>query len=93
MTTYHATEPWAGTKCLICGSTNLTDALLCGQCSAPLAIVHDVAAQERERSPPPRMPGWGSPEKGAEISSSLIPTPQFDITVGSAKERVIISWV
>ena len=48
MTTYHATEPWAGTKCLICGSTNLTDALLCGQCSAPLAIVHDVAAQERE---------------------------------------------
>jgi hypothetical protein len=48
VTTYHATEPWAGTKCLICGSANLTDALLCGQCSAPLAIVHDVAAQERE---------------------------------------------
>ena len=48
MTTYHATELQAGTKCLICGSTNLTDSLLCGQCSAPLAIVHDVAAQERE---------------------------------------------
>jgi len=48
VTTYHATELQAGTKCLICESTNRTDSLLCGQCSAPLAIVHDVAAQERE---------------------------------------------
>lgn len=48
MTTYQATEPWVGTKCLICGSTSITAAMLCAQCSAPLAIVNDVAAQERE---------------------------------------------
>lgn len=47
-TTYQTTETRMGTRCLICGSSNLTAAMLCGQCSAPLAVVHDVAAQERD---------------------------------------------
>jgi hypothetical protein len=36
------------TSCLICETTNSPDALLCKECSAPLAIVQDAAAQERE---------------------------------------------
>jgi len=37
-----------GTTCLICGKRNISDAVLCCECSAPLAIVHDAIAQERE---------------------------------------------
>ncbi len=34
--------------CLICGSRNKADAILCSECSAPLAIVHDAVAQQRQ---------------------------------------------
>lgn len=48
-TTYATSYPSVGgTRCLICNTTNLNDAVLCGECSAPLSIVHDAAAQERE---------------------------------------------
>lgn len=43
--------PVSGTTCLICGSNNSTNALACGQCCAPLAIVQDALTQER----PPRI--------------------------------------
>ncbi len=33
--------------CLICGTKNTGDAILCAHCSAPMALVHDSAAQER----------------------------------------------
>jgi len=33
--------------CLICDADNAPDALLCRECSAPLALVHESAAQER----------------------------------------------
>ncbi|HSW46601.1 MAG TPA: hypothetical protein VLM89_13635 [Phycisphaerae bacterium] len=36
------------TTCLICGKFNVVDAVLCCECTAPLAIVHDAIAQERE---------------------------------------------
>jgi hypothetical protein len=50
MTTLTAPLPAvsAGVHCLICGSRNATDALQCRECSAPLAIVRDCVAQERE---------------------------------------------
>lgn len=35
-------------NCLICGTQNLVDSPLCIECSAPMSIVHDVVAQERE---------------------------------------------
>jgi len=38
----------SGTTCLICGRYNVVDAVLCCECSAPLAIVHDAAAQQRD---------------------------------------------
>lgn len=38
----------SGTQCLICGTTNLRDAALCSACSAPMQLVHDVIAQERD---------------------------------------------
>ena len=41
-------EPTLGTRCLICGHPNPPDAVLCGECSAPMAIIHDSLAQERE---------------------------------------------
>jgi len=47
VTTY-ANDTLVGTDCLICGARNLSGASLCGQCSAPLAIVHDIAAQDRD---------------------------------------------
>jgi hypothetical protein len=37
-----------GTPCLICGTENPNEAVLCRECSAPMAIVHDSAAQERQ---------------------------------------------
>jgi hypothetical protein len=37
-----------GTKCLICDKSNTPDAILCAECSAPMAIAHDSIAQERE---------------------------------------------
>lgn len=36
------------TKCMICGAENPADAGLCGECCAPLALVQDTAAQDRE---------------------------------------------
>jgi len=44
-TTYATTH---GTTCLICATENPADAALCATCAAPLALVRDVAAQERE---------------------------------------------
>jgi len=41
-------ETVIGTSCLICGTDNPTEAVLCRECSAPLALVHDSAAQQRE---------------------------------------------
>ena len=38
----------SGTTCLICGKYNVVDAILCCECSAPLAIVHDAESQDRE---------------------------------------------
>lgn len=36
------------TKCLICGHDNEPDMLLCASCYAPMSIVQDARAQERE---------------------------------------------
>ena len=36
-----------GTECLICGGSNSEDAVLCGSCSAPMALVHDSITQGR----------------------------------------------
>lgn len=46
MTTYMAAPP--DSACLICGTTNLVGSMVCCECAAPMAIVHDVAAQGRE---------------------------------------------
>jgi hypothetical protein len=35
-------------RCLICGTENSTDAAICNECSAPMAIVHDTLAQDRK---------------------------------------------
>ncbi|HRX87355.1 MAG TPA: hypothetical protein P5572_20200, partial [Phycisphaerae bacterium] len=40
--------PRAGTQCLICNTVNPEEAVLCGKCSAPMAIVHDSVAQNRD---------------------------------------------
>lgn len=37
-----------GSACLICATQNKSDALLCRECSAPMALVHDAVAQERD---------------------------------------------
>ena len=34
--------------CLICGARNPAEAIMCADCSAPMALVHNAAAQERE---------------------------------------------
>ena len=34
--------------CLICGTRNPDSAIQCGVCFAPMAVVHDAIAQERE---------------------------------------------
>jgi len=36
-----------GATCMICRANNAATAVLCGECSAPMAIVHDSAAQDR----------------------------------------------
>jgi hypothetical protein len=41
-------EAEEGTQCLICDKTNMLDAVLCVECGAPMAIVHDSLAQGRE---------------------------------------------
>lgn len=41
-------EPVLGTRCLICEHPNPPDAMLCAECSAPMAIIHDSLAQQRE---------------------------------------------
>src|SRR6266511_1714292 len=50
MSTVYETTPAStlGTRCLICAHHNPPDALLCAECSAPMAIIHDSLAQERE---------------------------------------------
>lgn len=35
-------------RCLICGAANLFDAVQCCDCLAPMALVHDAIAQERD---------------------------------------------
>jgi hypothetical protein len=49
-TTYTSAYPEVedGTQCLICTKMNTPDAVLCAECGAPMAIVHDSIAQERE---------------------------------------------
>lgn len=37
-----------GLQCLICDTANPPNAMLCGECSAPLSIVEDSIVQERE---------------------------------------------
>lgn len=37
-----------GARCLVCDHPNSPDALLCGECSAPMSLVHDSLAQGRE---------------------------------------------
>lgn len=34
-------------QCLICDTPNAPDAILCQQCAAPMALVHEAAAQQR----------------------------------------------
>ena len=34
-------------RCLICESTNAPEAVVCGECSAPMALVHDALSQGR----------------------------------------------
>ncbi len=36
-----------GTPCMICGTENPNEAVLCRECSAPMALVHDSIAQQR----------------------------------------------
>jgi len=46
-----ASAPSAQTStidCLICGTQNPYEALLCGGCSAPMALIHESVAQQRE---------------------------------------------
>ncbi len=38
----------SSTVCLICGTANSRDAVLCRDCSAPLALVREIAIQRRE---------------------------------------------
>lgn len=38
----------SGTECLICKTPNSDQAILCGNCSAPMAIVHDSTTQGRD---------------------------------------------
>ena len=35
-------------KCLICESDNPHEAVICGSCSAPMALIHESVAQQRE---------------------------------------------
>jgi hypothetical protein len=37
-----------GLPCLICGADNSEDSVLCRECSAPMALVHDALAQQRD---------------------------------------------
>jgi len=47
MSTVSSTTP-SYTDCLICGAHNQRDAAQCHECFAPMALVHDSIAQERE---------------------------------------------
>jgi hypothetical protein len=38
----------AKTPCLICDAKNQEDATLCAECNAPMALVHDALAQDRD---------------------------------------------
>jgi len=35
-------------RCLICGADNPHEAVVCGSCSAPMALIHESVAQQRE---------------------------------------------
>lgn len=50
MTTYasQGTTSSAYTPCLICETRNGRDAVLCKECFAPMALVHEAVAQDRE---------------------------------------------
>ncbi len=49
MTSYASPMELAvGTPCMICDTHNPPEALLCADCSAPMSLVHDSIAQERE---------------------------------------------
>lgn len=50
MSTTYASQLVTGaeTRCLICDQPNSSEAVLCAECSAPLSLVHDSVAQERE---------------------------------------------
>ena len=37
-----------GTQCLICESDNPSEATICASCSAPMALIHESVAQQRE---------------------------------------------
>jgi len=41
-------RPRQPTPCLICETDNAPDAILCEDCCAPLALVHEANAQERD---------------------------------------------
>lgn len=47
MTTSYA-PPDIETNCLICGASNPSDSILCAECSAPMSLVYDSVAQQRE---------------------------------------------
>jgi len=42
------TETLSPTQCLICGSENTEDAMLCATCAAPMALTHEAVTQERK---------------------------------------------
>jgi hypothetical protein len=44
----YMSDTFIGTPCLICGTDNSDEAAVCRECSAPMALVHDAAAQDRE---------------------------------------------
>lgn len=48
MSTIPSTPVVTEVRCLICGAENESESVVCGECFAPMAIVHDVAAQGRE---------------------------------------------
>lgn len=43
-----STSTIAGTSCLICNTLNTVEAIYCRECSAPMGIVHDTIAQQRD---------------------------------------------
>ena len=48
MTTMSATYTTSNMGCLICETQNEADAAICGSCGAPMALIHEAQAQERD---------------------------------------------